>query len=309
MMSNTKRLPARLLCALALALCSVAPALAQVESAPMRAGTTLPLFCVNLRVTFNLTQTDGANAPGLYRCNGSVFVPVAVPTSPGGSAGDIQTNGGSGAFGSLTPGAGVAALLGTFSSANLRAALPDESGTGAAVFAGGNIGAATATSINGSTFPATAAALSGVVHVATSGANSGTAETDLSSYTLPAGTLSADGKCLRVTLFAAFGATGNQKSVRFYFGSTSILLPNATTASGGTAYHVWTICRTGATSQVIFGRASLAGSNTGNESQNTDQFQTPAENTANAITIKVTGQSNAASNDILLKGFVVELLN
>lgn len=45
-------------------------------------------------------------------------------------------------------GSGVATWLATPSSANLRAALTDESGTGAALFAGGNIGAATATSVN-----------------------------------------------------------------------------------------------------------------------------------------------------------------
>jgi hypothetical protein len=45
-------------------------------------------------------------------------------------------------------GTGVGSFLGTPSSANLRAALTDETGTGAAVFAGGNIGAATATSLN-----------------------------------------------------------------------------------------------------------------------------------------------------------------
>jgi hypothetical protein len=41
----------------------------------------------------------------------------------------------------------VAAFLATPSSANLRSALTDESGTGAAVFAGGDIGAATGTSL------------------------------------------------------------------------------------------------------------------------------------------------------------------
>lgn len=42
-------------------------------------------------------------------------------------------------------GTGVATFLGTPSSANLRSALTDETGTGAAVFAGGDVGAATAT--------------------------------------------------------------------------------------------------------------------------------------------------------------------
>ncbi len=45
-------------------------------------------------------------------------------------------------------GSGVATALATFSSANLRAAATDESGTGALLFAGGNIGAATGTSLD-----------------------------------------------------------------------------------------------------------------------------------------------------------------
>lgn len=45
-------------------------------------------------------------------------------------------------------GAGIATWLATPSSANLRAAMTDETGTGALVFAGGNIGAATGTSLS-----------------------------------------------------------------------------------------------------------------------------------------------------------------
>lgn len=45
-------------------------------------------------------------------------------------------------------GTGIATFLATPSSANLASAITDESGTGALIFAGGNIGAATATSIN-----------------------------------------------------------------------------------------------------------------------------------------------------------------
>lgn len=49
---------------------------------------------------------------------------------------------------SITPGAGVATFVTTPSSANLRSAMTDESGTGALLFAGGNIGAANGTSLD-----------------------------------------------------------------------------------------------------------------------------------------------------------------
>jgi hypothetical protein len=91
-----------------------------------------------------------SHVPKFY--NGTSWLTLqTTATTPAGSSGDIQTNN-AGAFGGFTPGTGVITLLGTPSSANLRAALTDESGTGAALFAGGNIGAATATSINGNTF-------------------------------------------------------------------------------------------------------------------------------------------------------------
>lgn len=54
---------------------------------------------------------------------------------PAGSTGDIQTNGGSSAFGSFTPGSGVVTFLTIPSSANLAAAVTNETGTGALVFA------------------------------------------------------------------------------------------------------------------------------------------------------------------------------
>jgi len=53
----------------------------------------------------------------------------------------ILNNGGLG----ITPASGVTTFLASPSSANLRAALTDETGTGALVFAGGALGAATAT--------------------------------------------------------------------------------------------------------------------------------------------------------------------
>lgn len=55
---------------------------------------------------------------------------------------------------------GISTFLGTPSSANFRGAVTDESGTGALLFAGGNIGAATATSLNGLTITSSTGTLS-----------------------------------------------------------------------------------------------------------------------------------------------------
>jgi hypothetical protein len=40
----------------------------------VRSGTTKPASCTNPRILFHLTVTDGANPPGVYRCNGSAYV-------------------------------------------------------------------------------------------------------------------------------------------------------------------------------------------------------------------------------------------
>lgn len=54
--------------------------------------------------------------------------------TPAGPTNALQTNAGGGNFGSITPATGIAAFLATPSSANLAAALTDETGTGLAVF-------------------------------------------------------------------------------------------------------------------------------------------------------------------------------
>jgi len=80
-------------------------------------------------------------ADDVLRFNGTNWVNSTAPsTSPGGSSGDIQTNNGGGGFGAITPASGIATFLATPSSANLRAALTDEVGTGLAYFVGGALG-------------------------------------------------------------------------------------------------------------------------------------------------------------------------
>lgn len=74
---------------------------AQMERAPNRNGTTLPVSCSNKNVLFHLTQTDGANLAGVYRCNGSIFVAVGGGASPSGADNQLQKKNGSAFSGSL----------------------------------------------------------------------------------------------------------------------------------------------------------------------------------------------------------------
>jgi len=135
----------------------------------------------------------------------------------------------------------------------------------------------------------------------TSAANVGTGETDLLTYTLPANSLSTDGMGVRVTAWGLLGANTNSKTLRIYFGGTSLV--SVSTAANGTA---WTsrgvVLRSGAATQVAQGEALqgvaiIARTNT-----------TPAETLSGAVVIRITGQSAVASGDVTVLGVIVEAL-
>ena len=129
-------------------------------------------------------------------------------------------------------------------------------------------------------------------------------ETDLWTYSLPANTLNADGRAVRIMAWGALGADANAKTVRLYFGATTL---NVYTAGTGNAL-VWrfdaTVIRTGASAQIgvatmIVGSAWLSTIN-----------PAPAADTTGAIVIRVTGLNGVAVlNDIVARGAIVELLN
>lgn len=111
----------------------------RASSVPYLTGGAITTTTVATTVNFM------AAAPGDGFCdvyaNGGAAASMVYP-----GAGWAVSDG-SGWVTSITPGTGVATFVATPSSANLRAALTDESGTGSALFAGGNIGAASGTSL------------------------------------------------------------------------------------------------------------------------------------------------------------------
>lgn len=135
----------------------------------------------------------------------------------------------------------------------------------------------------------------------TAASNVSTTETDLMTYSLPAGALAVNGQKVRVTGWGTYAANGNTKTVRLRFGSTII----STRAGTGNNVAWWIqaiVVRTGDATQV----ASGIQLEVGNAGQPTST--SPAETLSSAVTIKLTGQSATASDDITARGFMVEWL-
>jgi hypothetical protein len=147
--------------------------------------------------------------------------------------------------------------------------------------------------------------LVGVINVNTTQAGSNLAvETDLMTYALPANALSANNKGVRIQAWGTFAANANSKAVRLYFGATRVNNNFIGTFNSSGWYVEGVILRTGASAQVATGKTEIEATN----EYRPATFTTPAENTANAITIRVTGQG-VANNDIVARAMVIEIIN
>lgn len=131
-----------------------------------------------------------------------------------------------------------------------------------------------------------------------------TNETNLWTYSLPASTLNANGRGLRVTAFGNTAANANTKRVRLYFGATAIS-DTAAIAANSAGWKVrFDLLRTSATAQVAVGEWFVTGT-----SATVNTFVTPAETLSGAVTIKATGLNGTANaNDICIRGAFVETI-
>jgi hypothetical protein len=184
--------------------------------------------------------------------------------------------------------------VGTMASANLGL-LPLAGGTmtGALNLAMGT-GAGTAVAI-------------GKAHVNTTAVgNVGTGTDDLMSYTLPANSLSANGKGVRVTAWGTTANNANAKAIAIVVGSTSV---NFTmTASAAKRWRiVGTIIKTGANAQdvqMIMEEHSTGGTTAASLSLASNTLTAVQTDTADII-IKSTGIATN-DNDIVQEGMLVE---
>lgn len=125
---------------------------------------------------------------------------------------------------------------------------------------------------------------------------------DAMTYSLPANTLNADGKILRITAFGGLGATANGKTIKMFFGSTQIAI-KVTSLNNYKWHMTGIVVRTGATTQICNTISSF--SNTMIDSG----FSTTEDETGEII-IKITAKNSiAAAGDIIVDTMFVESLN
>ena len=181
----------------------------------------------------------------------------------------------------------------------------------------GHLEAATESERTGSTTATTAQAGAGTVkvpvgaitvNVTEAGNIANTNEQDLWTYSLPAATLNANGRGVRITVWGTLAANANDKVAKLYMGgyllSSSV---TAMTVNNGLFRAQAEVIRTGAATEV--GNASFYyGVLNGAQTYRANAFALALDTTA-AIIIKVTGQSPTAgaANDVVFKGALVEV--
>lgn len=133
------------------------------------------------------------------------------------------------------------------------------------------------------------------------GTGANTTETDLQSVVIPAGALTT-GDEVRIRAAGQSSGSGGTKTLRFYFGATLFnLLTILGSGSNDWVIDVLVIV-TGASAQ----KGSLMCLNASGILSAV--YATPAEAIANAITVKTTGQTSNAADEITSEMLVVEIL-
>ena len=150
----------------------------------------------------------------------------------------------------------------------------------------------------------------GVIYKNSAGVSTvGSSATDLMTYTLPANSLSAAGKGVRVTAWGTTLTNSNTKTVSFFFGSTLMNLTLLTGTSCAWTFSVVILMSSSPTNQ----RSSVTGfavDQTSLTPTNTPRVfnTTISTNEANPIIIKCVG-TGITNNDISQSGMIVEFIN
>lgn len=123
-------------------------------------------------------------------------------------------------------------------------------------------------------------------------------ETDANSVSIKGGTLSADGDTLEVNIGGTFANNGATKTIKLYFGATSVTLHSGTNANVSFQITVW-IRRSGATAQIVYGNGDVGGTHL------TVVRGTPGETLSGDVTLKTTLQGTTTA-DLTIDYFSVK---
>lgn len=133
--------------------------------------------------------------------------------------------------------------------------------------------------------------------------NEGIGEDDLISYAMPANTLNANGKGIRVTAWGTGANNGNGKTLKAYFGTQVVASVSLTTSQANTWQIVFNVFRIGASAEKYYSSLFQDGA----AEQHVLSQGTASQDTTATITIKCTGEATS-DDDILQEGMIVELL-
>ena len=129
-------------------------------------------------------------------------------------------------------------------------------------------------------------------------------EKTLITYDLPANSLSANGKLVKIRVWGTTAANANTKTIRLYFGTAVVRQIGASATNDEDWIMEAIVVRTGAATQDAIGFELV------NNSTVFTTHSEPAEDETAAITIRVTGENAVATaNDIVAEGMLVEYLN
>ena len=131
--------------------------------------------------------------------------------------------------------------------------------------------------------------------------NVGAGEDDLMTYSLPANTLTATTRVIRVTAWFTTAANGNTKSFAAYWGAASLTIVTAAAWSGQTAFATLYIIRTGANTQDFY----LHGGDAAGPTFRMPLRTTATETESGAVTLKFTGESGSSATDDAVNRFMM----
>jgi hypothetical protein len=153
---------------------------------------------------------------------------------------------------------------------------------------------------------AAAIAQAGLVFATAVSTGNGADTTDdtLATFSLPANSLNANNKVMRIRAWGVTAANGNNKTIKLFFGATN--LSSGVVTSNNKSWSIsMDVIRSGTSTQATYASCQV------DTSVVAPAYQAATETDTAAIVIKATGASGTtgAANDVVLKGMTIEFLN